>query len=365
MSEGARMVNSQFVTVANNLRKLALLGQVVDRAASAGVPLIVLKGAALLDWVYDTHERSMSDVDILVRPEDCDRLAAAFEVPLPEPVYRRPPPSLSLFPHEPLAELDCDFKGLSLDVHLALFTPWWLTRILAVDTNGLWERAVPYAVAGRPALRLSPADQVVHLSGHAMLHHFEGYGNYFGDPTEDVRRVITRLDLDWDRVVALATAQRLRTATWLVLSVEVLSDVVPGWVVKRLKPSAYRRALIWFARRLQTAGGEILVPILLTDRPADPLRVIGITFVPPDSWLRGRYPSAPHPALRPLAHWSRLVWQSIRLAPRAVALLCRALRRSPLPRSSQPQRQRRWSAAPPQLNGDFQQAIVSQRSPLV
>ncbi|MBM2813160.1 MAG: hypothetical protein HW416_3919, partial [Chloroflexi bacterium] len=219
--------------VAHNLWKLALLGQVLDRAEAAAVPLVVLKGAALLDWVYDTHERSMSDIDVLVRPEDCGRLAAALEVSLPEPVYRRPPPSLSLFPHEPLAEFTCDFKGLSLDVHLALLTPYWVTRILAIDTNGLWERAAPFAVAGRSALRLSQEDQVVHLGGHAMLHHFEGYGNYSGDPTEDVRRVITRLDPKWDRVVALATDQRLRTATWLALSADSLSDVVPGWVMKK------------------------------------------------------------------------------------------------------------------------------------
>ena len=59
---------------------VALLDRIDAAAARAGIPLVGLKGAALLRLgVYDRGERPMADIDLLAQSEDADRTGRVLE----------------------------------------------------------------------------------------------------------------------------------------------------------------------------------------------------------------------------------------------------------------------------------------------
>ncbi|HAF09068.1 MAG TPA: hypothetical protein DCK98_03165 [Chloroflexi bacterium] len=115
---------------ANSLWKLARLGTVLARANAAGVPIIVLKGAAVLGHVFELHERPMNDVDLLIRPADRERL---LECLAPEVRLAGESPALDLLPHDLSGEFGALFEGLPLDVHTNLMNRPWLRRVVALD----------------------------------------------------------------------------------------------------------------------------------------------------------------------------------------------------------------------------------------
>lgn len=288
------------VIAADNLWKLTRLATVLERANAAGVAIVVLKGAAVLGHLYELHERSMNDVDLLIRPADRERLLDCLA---PEVRLVARSPMLDLLPHDLSGEFGALFEGLPLDVHTDLMNRPWLRQVVALDERDLWERAVPVRVAGQPALRLSSEDQLLHLATHGVLHHT----SWDGRTSEDVQRLIQRDSIDWARLCELATRQRLRTPTWLVLTQPIVAPLVPEAVLKQLRPDAGGRRRIWLANRLARTGDTAFAPMFLTDRAGDPVRAAIVALTPPRGWLRLRYPWLPGTPLRAAWHATRVL----------------------------------------------------------
>jgi len=285
---------------ANNLWKLSRLATVLERANAAGVPIIVLKGAAVLGHLFELHERPMNDVDLLIRPGDRDRLLDCLA---PEVRLAGESPVLDLLPHDLSGEFGASFEGLPLDIHTSLMNRPWLRRIVAVDERELWVRAIPIQVAGQPTLQLSPEDQLLHLASHAVLHH----ASWERRATEDVRRLIQRGSIDWTRLCDLATQQRLRTPTWLLLDQPKVAPLVPEAVKQQLRPDAAGLRRIGLATRLAGTGDTAFAPMFLTDRAGDPVRAAMVALTPPRGWLRSRYPRLPGTPLRAAWHAMRVL----------------------------------------------------------
>jgi len=279
---------------------LARLATVLQRANAAGVPIIVLKGAALLGHLYELHERPMSDVDLLISPADRERL---LECLAPEVSLVQRSPVLDLLPHDLSGEFGARFEGLPLDVHTNLMNRPWLRRVVALDERDLWERAIPVRVAGHPALRLSPEDQLLHLASHSVLHH----SKWDGRAAEDVQRLIQRESIDWGRLCEIATQQRLRTPTWLLLAQPTVAPLVPDSVIRQLRPDAAGQRRIGLGARLARTGDTAFAPMFLTDRAGDPVRAAAVALTPPPGWLRTRYPRLPGTPFRAVWHATRVV----------------------------------------------------------
>ncbi len=305
---------------ATNLWMLSRLGEVLAIAHRVGVPVIVLKGAVLLRWLYALNERGMSDVDLLVRPTDSERFVRALGLQaLPSPEQRARPTIRS---GDPAGEFVRDFAGLQLDVHHHVLTPAWLRRVIDLDDRGVWDRAEPCEIAGQPALRLSPEDQLIHLVGHTVLHHVD----WSVSAMEDVRRLLERTPMNWPFVTDLVARQRLGTAMWVALSSDHVRHLVPVSFVAEFRPTSFRRILVKVAARLSTAGDTHAAPMLLTDRLRDPVVVLPMRLLPSASWLENRYPTLPSDAWRLLWHVVRSLLVSVRVLCLAIAALGHALR---------------------------------------
>jgi hypothetical protein len=164
------------LTSLNNLRKFALLRKVLTRAAEAGVPLLLLKGAGLAPWAYgDLGLRPMSDLDLLARKEDEAALGSLLTDlggvqswekgeyvpgPLQQEVSERTGHAAPWY-----------FKGVCrIEVHTHLLAGnlqddgWLLQR--------LWDQAETLAWEGLSVRRLHPDHQALHLTSH-LHHHVE------------------------------------------------------------------------------------------------------------------------------------------------------------------------------------------------
>lgn len=150
-------------TAVDNLLLLARLKEAAFALERAGVPVMVLKGCALLEDVYaDPGTRALTDADLLVRREDVPAMQRAFEglgwkwVEEPGVAPRR-----------------CEYESPGpgscvIEIHWDLSQKY---RFQA-DLDRLWKEARPLELDELKAFRLGPDDELVYLSLHYAAHYF-------------------------------------------------------------------------------------------------------------------------------------------------------------------------------------------------
>lgn len=145
----------------NTSAQLAALADAIRALHAAGLPCLVLKGAALSLLVYrDPGLRPMSDVDLLV-PEASTEEAwrALVEAGW---VARREPESWRAG-RQHAATLGHP-RGSVLDLHRHAI---YRDHAPGIDA-GFWRRAVPLRVGDQQAFALSPADLLLHVFVHGQ-----------------------------------------------------------------------------------------------------------------------------------------------------------------------------------------------------
>jgi hypothetical protein len=212
---------------ANQVRT-GVLRDILSAYAAAGVPALVLKGAALSHTVYpEPGLRPMSDLDILVREEDLWRAQSllaglGFDAPLPVG------PELA---HRHLAIAARQVEGLSVlvEIHHKLLSDYFdhaasFVRSLARPTSAPPERPAPPAtglaqvsawarlggltapphpfdLAGLTAYTLSYEDTLGYLSRHLISHvNVWDFGRLIW--VADIVSLAERYaaEIDWERV---------------------------------------------------------------------------------------------------------------------------------------------------------------------
>lgn len=125
--------------------------------ATGGVPMILLKGAALGRWLYPAPDRrDRLDVDLLVDAVHLNRLRMCLE----QTAWQRRPPSASS------SQETWHREGLDLDLHWRLSDHPVFFHTLGFDE--LWQDARPLAGVPAPIRALSP----VHALVHCLIHYF-------------------------------------------------------------------------------------------------------------------------------------------------------------------------------------------------
>lgn len=147
--------------------RTSVLKDLLCAARSAGIPLILLKGAATAHLAYpEPALRPMRDLDVLVQPAD---------LPVLYPVLDRmgfvtPVSQSSLMisdKHLPHAELKRGGLTVTLEVHTRLFDSLW--RPQQPSAAELFQRARPFEIEGQPTLSLSLEDLLWHTWQHLVI----------------------------------------------------------------------------------------------------------------------------------------------------------------------------------------------------
>jgi hypothetical protein len=154
----------------NGLRVAAMradLAAIVQAAAKAGVEVLPLKGAALVEQHYaEPGLRPMADIDVLVRPDDLgciDTILAAqgFAIAEETPRHR------AYLRGEPVVvdpELEHPDNPRGVEVHTRVGEQ--LRAISYEITRTLWEDARPVMLGGAPATTPAPPALLHHLLIH-------------------------------------------------------------------------------------------------------------------------------------------------------------------------------------------------------
>jgi len=205
---------------ARNASLLPALAAVSSALERAGVPVIVLKGAALLETVYGGRSvRPMWDVDILVHRRDLDEVRDVLRR-LGYAAARREPRPEALAEHETEILFQREDGAARIDVHWALFdSPFHASRF---EMSWVWETAVTASLAASPARVLGPEAQLLHLCGHLALHHGGERLLWWHDIAELL--VFHRDRLSWSEAL-----QRARRYGLLLPLREVLPQVAERW----------------------------------------------------------------------------------------------------------------------------------------
>lgn len=156
----------------------------------AGLSLMVLQGMAIANELYPPGTRPLSDIDLLVRPEEFDR-AVQLLITLGYTTVSRYPPVYAR-------------NGVSIDLHRHLA---YLSRVeptvspLRIDEKMVWTDAVARPFGSATAWMLSPDDQVILLSAHLQKHSFSRL-IWFVDIGLLLNRLITNIPFETVRTRA-------------------------------------------------------------------------------------------------------------------------------------------------------------------
>jgi putative nucleotidyltransferase-like protein len=272
--------------------------EVLSAFATAGIPFVVLKGAALADTVYATPAlRHSHDIDILL------------EEPDPSPTIRL----LSSLRFAPLRQAvdpewqDLEFiheSGLPLVLHRRLF-PIPLYNTVTADLRA---RSQMRTIAGVAARILSPLDQLLHVCGHAASCASRESLHWVCDAWSLIKQYP---DLDWDALLDCARRGHLVLPLSITLSylAEELQAPLPSAFLERLSGVASRASTVEreVALRGARAGSRGRVTALLrlsTDWRSrvfvvkwillpSPTYLYTMQLVPPAGWLPFYYLSRP------------------------------------------------------------------------
>lgn len=164
---------------ATSLAATGLVADVARKLADPGIPVMPVKGALLQHWLYeDPSERPLTDVDILVRPEDFEK---AVETLLSLGYRRGAGSSIGA------VVLRTPF-GLALDLHPRLFD----RARYRFATRDIFARSTEdEALYGVPVRLPSALDAYAHLIGKLGSDHLNGSASARLD---EIARMSTRLD---------------------------------------------------------------------------------------------------------------------------------------------------------------------------
>lgn len=318
-----------YATAAHNARLLHELAAVLGALSAAGLPTLVLKGAALALAVYENPAlRPMGDIDLLVRPADADAALAALAGLGYHPSAHEPAPG-SIRTYENEIMLRRPGASTPLEVHWGLFDSPYHQHHMPMDW--FWETAVPIpqmasplpsptdgaraggaaeggggGVKAIPPRMLGPAAQVLHLCAHLALHH--------GGPTpprllwlHDVAEAVVHWQaaIDWPALLAQAAACDL-----LVPLQQVLPRAARDWrapvpsavlaELERLAASpAEERLMARLAAGHRPAGRRLWDDLRDTPSWRRRLHMAWVNAFPTPTYMRQRY-DIRHPLLTPL-----------------------------------------------------------------
>ena len=311
---GAALQADVVSAVAESSVQLASLGRMQQAFAAAGLPLTLLKGAALGLGVYDEPaQRTMSDVDVWVRAEEMPTAVRVMrELGYQSSVKTERPLALQQLSQGEIRFVQPGWAVGLVELHWSPFAGWWLARTAAVDEEAIWLRREP--VGEETAVyQLAAEDMVIHLAVHTAVNHQFGLSAL--RTLVDIALTAQKRGVDWQATAVRAKAWRVGTAVYTVLALldELIGVAGLAEAVETIRPSALRR---WLLARFVSPAGVLagrdwrhgwqryLLLLLLVDRPRDMVRLAGRTLWPEREWLAARYGE-------PTGH-ARHLWRMLR-----------------------------------------------------
>ena len=230
-----------YSTVAHSMLLLKELNKVLNNFKSDKIDILVLKGAALLENIYqDIGLRKMTDIDILIRKEAFPEIDKTLKqlgylsdynwadyMDMSNSQYLN---SIYYIKEE---------GALSIFLHLH----WHIINTVVpayaygnIDIDRFWREARQVNIAGVKTLIMAPHHLLIHLCEHLLKHSYSPFILFC-----DISEVINKYEkdgLDWESVVSEAVRFNLNRPVYhgLYFSSKFLGAKIPDGILARLKP---------------------------------------------------------------------------------------------------------------------------------
>lgn len=216
-----------------NVNMMRELERVVGAFNRASVPVMLLKGAALNLTEYQrADQRPMSDLDLLVKPEDAHAALALLQEHGCQRGYDLIRDDFFPTYHYEVELFSGGARPVRLDLHARPFRPLRLARIMPDDA--LWHEAKTISIGDARAFVPRPELMFLHLAAHAGFH---GCSRLLW--LYDLKRLVDYYGpmLDWALALRYASRWRLSCAVSYAVerTEELLGSVCPAPVRDELR----------------------------------------------------------------------------------------------------------------------------------
>ena len=264
-------------TIYDNMLLMAQARPLLGLMRERGIVPILLKGCALMGRVYrHPGARSLTDIDLLVRPEQADEAYRLIEDGglRSEPGSQRAPRRAAFVRNGP------DQAGV--DIH------WDLSQRyrFQADLEGVWDRSIEFDFEGISVRRLAPTDEFLYLSLHHASHYFGVSLKWLVDLRELLRRdppepdeLAARAEA-WGGVSGLHFALRYLRRVYPSLEFPgemelAVASPLRDWLAR---PFLSRDPLLLVTPRRRGAA-RLAMGLLFVDSPLDMARLGWVTLV--------------------------------------------------------------------------------------
>lgn len=274
-----------------NLFVRGSLQRVLQALDAAAIPVVLLKGAALIQSVYtDPALREMLDLDILVPVDRLDAANAALGAlgfaPATAATAERDTPAWmrANHIHDPALASDQQITAVELHHHIAIDDERTYFPI-----DGLWTRACK-APDGAHLLP-SPEDLLLHVCFHFTRNRAGRSDGALGQIC-DIAWIVRRERLDWDLMAAIAHGYSLQSRVFLALfAARELGAEIPDQAMSDLRPPDFDPRL----------GRRLVELRVLRDGPRLPVRSLRWMVAPPRGALVNAWNADPDSGVFELA----------------------------------------------------------------
>ena len=257
-------------TVARMLQLEQVLHDTLDVVAEENIDALLLKGAGLAYTVYPSFgERPMSDIDLLVRPADSQRLWSLLQSRGWKHESARGAERFS--GHQHLPPLFEPVANCRVELHHEVLPEEHPFRF---SSDVFWRRARRVNIGSRAV----KVPHRIHQLWHACVHFAWSHGMQWGSwsTLRDAAAITADPEFEWPAFVAFAAETKAGTCCYWTLRLArdlanaavpeaVLRDLQPAypeWVRARLErhfasnlfQSEQRCPSVWLGRRLWSAG---------------------------------------------------------------------------------------------------------------
>lgn len=276
----------------HNARLLQQLQYVIRNFKESGISIIILKGAALAETVYNNIAlRPMVDLDVLVHRTDVDHALEVLDqigYNLADPEVH--PGMMAQYENEILLHKLGEFD-VALELHWSLLDSPHYQEKMAMDW--FWQTAEATQMNTTTGLVLGPEATLLHLSSHIMLHH-HGRGLLW---QHDVAEVIehNRSRIDWDELMKRAEAFDLVLSLQYVVahvnkrwSLEIATDILTS--LENLRPSEReKRVFDWLTAQDRPVAQRFWVDLATSASWKHRLEYAWRNLFPRPAYMQQRY----------------------------------------------------------------------------
>jgi hypothetical protein len=286
---------------ARQLFRRTELARLLAILEAKGIPVIVLKGAALIGTVYSVSGlRPMGDLDLMVPEAQVFTVQAIIQSLGYQPVGTPEQQHDTEGHHRHLPGLRNQGTPVMFEVHRHIVRR---DSGLYFNIDGFWERAIETSVVGTKALALAPEDLLLHLALNFFLDRQLRSKKALRQLC-DISEVIRYYLIDWDNLAQRSNAYQVAgpLACSIRLAQVLLDAPAPTDFVHYLAPGLSDADLEKFARqRVIPVRGWVASGLVESGTPNGGLGLLHAMvrrIVPPREYMRLHYGGAGFKAYR-------------------------------------------------------------------